>query len=281
MDKMDNAVKKDLQITALKVRMGIIEGVHSAKSGHPGGSLSCTDILTYLYFKHMNIDPKNPKMENRDRFVLSKGHAAPALYSVLANRGYFDVELLKTLRKPDSILQGHPDMKHIPGVDMSSGSLGQGISCAVGMALSAKHFGDDFKVYTVLGDGEIEEGQVWEAAMFAANKGLSNLTAFVDYNNLQIDGTIEEVNSAMPINKKFEAFNWHVIVINGHDFDEIENALKEAETIDKPVAIVAKTVKGKGVSFMENQVGWHGSAPNDEQYEQAMSELNAQLAELQ
>jgi transketolase len=281
MDKMDNAVKKDLQITALKVRMGIIEGVHSAKSGHPGGSLSCTDILTYLYFKHMNIDPKNPKMENRDRFVLSKGHAAPALYSVLANRGYFDVELLKTLRKPDSILQGHPDMKHIPGVDMSSGSLGQGISCAVGMALSAKHFGDDFKVYTVLGDGEIEEGQVWEAAMFAANKGLSNLTAFVDYNNLQIDGTIEEVNSAMPIDKKFEAFNWHVIVINGHDFDEIENALKEAETIDKPVAIVAKTVKGKGVSFMENQVGWHGSAPNDEQYEQAMSELNAQLAELQ
>ena len=278
---MDNAVKKDLQITALKVRMGIIEGVHSAKSGHPGGSLSCTDILTYLYFKHMNIDPKNPKMENRDRFVLSKGHAAPALYSVLANRGYFDVELLKTLRKPDSILQGHPDMKHIAGVDMSSGSLGQGISCAVGMALSAKHFGDDFKVYTVLGDGEIEEGQVWEAAMFAANKGLSNLTAFVDYNNLQIDGTIEEVNSAMPIDKKFEAFNWHVIVINGHDFDEIENALKEAETIDKPVAIVAKTVKGKGVSFMENQVGWHGSAPNDEQYEQAMSELNAQLAELQ
>ena len=278
---MDNAVKKDLQITALKVRMGIIEGVHSAKSGHPGGSLSCTDILTYLYFKHMNIDPKNPKMENRDRFVLSKGHAAPALYSVLANRGYFDVELLKTLRKPDSILQGHPDMKHIPGVDMSSGSLGQGISCAVGMALSAKHFGDDFKVYTILGDGEIEEGQVWEAAMFAANKGLSNLTAFVDYNNLQIDGTIEEVNSAMPIDKKFEAFNWHVIVINGHDFDEIENALKEAETIDKPVAIVAKTVKGKGVSFMENQVGWHGSAPNDEQYEQAMSELNAQLAELQ
>ncbi len=278
---MDNAVKKDLQITALKVRMGIIEGVHSAKSGHPGGSLSCTDILTYLYFKHMNIDPKNPKMENRDRFVLSKGHAAPALYSVLANRGYFDVELLKTLRKPDSILQGHPDMKHIPGVDMSSGSLGQGISAAVGMALSAKHFGDDFKVYTVLGDGEIEEGQVWEAAMFAANKGLSNLTAFVDYNNLQIDGTIEEVNSAMPIDKKFEAFNWHVIVINGHDFDEIENALKEAETIDKPVAIVAKTVKGKGVSFMENQVGWHGSAPNDEQYEQAMSELNAQLAELQ
>ncbi len=281
MDKMDIAVKKELQIEALKVRMGIIEGVHSAKSGHPGGSLSCTEILTYLYFKHMNIDPKNPKMENRDRFVLSKGHAAPALYSVLANRGYFDVELLKTLRKPDSILQGHPDMKHIPGVDMSSGSLGQGISCAVGMALSAKHFGNDFKIYTVLGDGEIEEGQVWEAAMFAANKGLSNLTAFVDYNNFQIDGTIEEVNSAMPIDKKFEAFNWHVIFINGNDFDEIENALKEAESFDKPVAIVAKTVKGKGVSFMENQVGWHGSAPNDEQYEQAMSELKNALAELQ
>ncbi len=281
MDKMDNAVKKELQITALKVRMGIIEGVHSAKSGHPGGSLSCTDILTYLYFGHMNINPENPKMENRDRFVLSKGHAAPALYSVLANRGYFDVELLKTLRHPGSILQGHPDMKHIPGVDMSSGSLGQGISAAVGMALSAKHFGDDFKVYTVLGDGEIEEGQVWEAAMFAANKGISNLTAIVDYNNLQIDGTIEEVNSAMPIDKKFEAFNWHVIVVNGHDFDEIEAAFKEAETMDKPVAIIAKTVKGKGVSFMENQVGWHGSAPNDEQYEQAMSELKAQLAELQ
>ena len=278
---MDNAVKKDLQIKALKVRMGIIEGVHSAKSGHPGGSLSATEILTYLYFKHMNIDPKNPKMPNRDRFVLSKGHAAPVLYSVLAHRGYFDVELLKTLRKPDSILQGHPDMKHIPGVDMSSGSLGQGISCAVGMALSAKHFGDDFKVYALLGDGEIEEGQVWEAAMFAANKGLSNLTAFVDYNNLQIDGTIEEVNSAMPIDKKFEAFNWHVIVINGNDFEEIENALKEAETIDKPVAIIAKTVKGKGVSFMENQVGWHGSAPNDEQYEQAMSELKNALAEIQ
>ena len=278
---MDNAVKKDLQIKALKVRMGIIEGVHSAKSGHPGGSLSATEILTYLYFKHMNIDPKNPKMPNRDRFVLSKGHAAPVLYSVLAHRGYFDVELLKTLRKPDSILQGHPDMKHIPGVDMSSGSLGQGISCAVGMALSAKHFGDDFKVYALLGDGEIEEGQVWEAAMFAANKGLSNLTAFVDYNNLQIDGTIEEVNSAMPIDKKFEAFNWHVIVINGNDFEEIENALKEAETIDKPVAIIAKTVKGKGFSFMENQVGLHGSAPNDEQYEQAMSELKNALAEIQ
>ena len=229
----------------------------------------------------MNIDPKNPKMENRDRFVLSKGHAAPALYSVLANRGYFDTELLKTLRHIGSILQGHPDMKHIPGVDMSSGSLGQGISAAVGMALSAKHFGNDYKVYAILGDGEIEEGQVWEAAMFAANKGLSNLTAFVDYNNLQIDGTIEEVNSAAPIDKKFEAFNWHTIVIDGHDFNQIEAALNEAETVDKPVAIIAKTVKGKGVSYMENAVNWHGAAPNDELYEQAMTELKASLAALQ
>ena len=278
---MDAAAKKQLEKTACKVRMGIIEGVHSAKSGHPGGSLSCADILTYLYFAKMNIDPKNPKMEDRDRLVLSKGHAAPALYSVLANRGYFDTELLKTLRHIGSILQGHPDMKHIPGVDMSSGSLGQGISAAVGMALSAKHFGNGYKVYAILGDGEIEEGQVWEAAMFAANKGLSNLTAFVDYNNLQIDGTIEEVNSAVPIDKKFEAFNWHTIVIDGHDFDQIEAALNEAETVDKPVAIIAKTVKGKGVSYMENAVNWHGAAPNDELYEQAMTELKASLAALQ
>lgn len=278
---MDAALKKQLEITACKVRMGIIEGVHSAKSGHPGGSLSVAEILTYLYFVHMNIDPKNPKMENRDRLVLSKGHAAPALYSVLANRGYFDTSLLTTLRQIGSILQGHPDMKHIPGVDMSTGSLGQGISAAVGMALSAKHFGQDYKVYAILGDGEIEEGQVWEAAMFAANKGLSNLTAFVDYNNLQIDGTIEEVNSACPIDKKFEAFNWHTIVIDGNDFEQIEKALKEAETVDKPVAIIAKTVKGKGVSYMENAVNWHGAAPNDELYEQAMSELKAALAEMQ
>ena len=278
---MDAALKKRLEITACKVRMGIIEGVHSAKSGHPGGSLSVAEILTYLYFVHMNIDPKNPKMENRDRLVLSKGHAAPALYSVLANRGYFDTSLLTTLRQIGSILQGHPDMKHIPGVDMSTGSLGQGISAAVGMALSAKHFGQNYKVYAVLGDGEIEEGQVWEAAMFAGNKGLSNLTAFVDYNNLQIDGTIEEVNSACPIDKKFEAFNWHTIVIDGNDFEQIEKALKEAETVDKPVAIIAKTVKGKGVSYMENAVNWHGAAPNDELYEQAMSELKAALAELQ
>ena len=278
---MDAAEKRKLEITACKVRIGIIEGVHSAKSGHPGGSLTCADILTYLYFKHMNIDPKNPKADNRDRFVLSKGHAAPALYSVLANRGYFDVSELNKLRHIGSMLQGHPDMKHIPGVDMSSGSLGQGISAAVGMALSSKHFGSGFKVYTVLGDGEIEEGQVWEAAMFAGNKKLSNLTAFIDYNNLQIDGTIEEVNSAMPIDKKFEAFNWHTIVIDGHDFEQIEAALKEAETVDKPVAIIANTVKGKGVSYMENAVNWHGAAPNDELYEQAVSELNAALKALQ
>ena len=277
---MDNIKKTELKKKALDVRMGIIEGVHAAKSGHPGGSLSCTDILTYLYFEYMKIDPKNPKLENRDRLVLSKGHAAPALYSVLANRGYFPVEELKTLRHIGSILQGHPDMKHIPGVDMSSGSLGQGISTACGMALSAKHFGNDYKVFTILGDGEIEEGQVWEAAMFAANKNLSNLVAFVDFNNLQIDGTIDEVNSAKPIDKKFEAFNWHVITIDGHDFDQIEAALKEAETIDKPVAIIANTVKGKGVSFMENQVSWHGSAPNDEQYEKAMAELKAQYDEI-
>ncbi|MBR4072562.1 MAG: transketolase [Clostridia bacterium] len=277
---MDAQTKKELQRIACKVRIGIIEGVHSAKSGHPGGSLSSADILTYLYFKQMNIDPKNPKMENRDRFVLSKGHAAPVLYSVLANRGFFDVAELNTLRHINSRLQGHPDMKHIPGVDMSSGSLGQGISCAVGMALSSKHFGTGFNVYTILGDGEIEEGQVWEAAMFAANKGLSNITAIVDYNNLQIDGTIEEVNSAAPIDKKFEAFNWHTIVIDGHDFDQIEAAFEEALKVDKPVAIIAKTVKGKDVSYMENQVGWHGSAPNDELYEQAIKELNAKLETL-
>lgn len=279
---MDAAVKKELQITACKVRMGIIEGVHAAKSGHPGGSLSAVEILTYLYFKQMNIDPENPKMENRDRFVLSKGHAAPVLYSVLAQRGFFSEDLLPTLRKPGSILQGHPDMKHIPGVDMSTGSLGQGISAAVGMALSSKHFSTGFNVYSLLGDGEIEEGQVWEAAMFAANKGLDNLTVFVDYNNLQIDGTIDEVNSAKPIDKKFEAFNWKTIVIDdGNDFEQIEAALKEAESAEKPVAIIARTVKGKGVSYMENQVGWHGSAPNDELYEQAMTELRAKLAELE
>ena len=277
---MDAALKTSLMKTATQVRIGIIESIHSAKAGHPGGSLSCADILTYLYFAHMNIDPKNPKKADRDRLVLSKGHAAPALYSVLAHRGFFDTGILTTLRKQGSILQGHPDMKHIPGVDMSSGSLGQGISCAVGMALSAKHFGDNYKVYAILGDGEIEEGQVWEAAMFAANKGLSNLTAFVDYNGLQIDGTIEEVNSAAPIDKKFEAFNWHTIIIDGHDFDQIEAALKKAETIDKPVAIIANTVKGKGVSYMENAVNWHGAAPNDELAAQAVAELKEALEKL-
>ena len=277
---MDAQNKKQLQKTACNVRMGIIESVHAAKSGHPGGSLSIAEILTYLYFKEMNIDPKNPKMEGRDRFVLSKGHAAPALYSVLAERGFFPKEDLTTLRQIGSILQGHPDMKHIPGVDMSTGSLGQGISTACGMALSAKHFGDSYRVYTILGDGELEEGQVWEAAMFAAHKNLSNLTAFVDFNGLQIDGSIDEVNSAKPIDKKFEAFGWHVICINGNDFDEIEAALAEAKTVDKPVAIVASTTKGKGVSYMENQVSWHGAAPNDELYEQAMTELRDALAAL-
>ncbi len=272
---MDALTKKELQRIANNVRIGIIEGVHSAKAGHPGGSLSCTDILTYLYFKEMNIDPKEPKKADRDRLVLSKGHAAPALYSVLANRGYFEVEELKTLRKIDSRLQGHPDMKHIPGVDMSSGSLGQGISAAVGMALSAKHFGDDFRVFTILGDGECEEGQVWEAAMFAANKGLNNLVVFVDFNNLQIDGSCDEVNSPTPIDKKFEAFNWDVTVIDGHDFDAIEEALAMARESDKPFCIVAKTVKGKGVSYMENSVGWHGKAPGDDEYQVAIADLNA------
>lgn len=277
---MEASRKLELQKTACKVRMGIIEGVHAAKAGHPGGSLSSADILTYLYFEKMNIDPKNPKKPDRDRFVLSKGHAAPLLYSVLAHRGFFDVSSLTTLRQIGSILQGHPDMKYIPGVDMSSGSLGQGISCAVGMALSAKHFGDKYRVYSILGDGELEEGQVWEAAMFAANKQLSNLTIFVDYNNLQIDGSIEEVNSPYPIDKKFEAFNWHVITIDGNDFDQIEAAVNEAEKIDKPVCIVSKTTKGKGVSFMENSCDWHGKAPNDEEYEIAMSDLKKALAEL-
>lgn len=272
---MDAVTKKQLQRVANDVRIGIIEGVHSAKAGHPGGSLSCTEILTYLYFKEMNIDPKDPRKADRDRLVLSKGHAAPALYSVLANRGYFPVEELKTLRHIDSRLQGHPDMKNIPGVDMSSGSLGQGISAAVGMALSAKHFGENYRVFSILGDGECEEGQVWEAAMFAANKGLSNLTVFVDFNNLQIDGSCDEVNSPCPLDKKFEAFGWDVEIIDGHDFDAIEAALAKANTSDKPFCIIANTIKGKGVSFMENVVGWHGKAPGDEEYNVAIAELNA------
>ncbi len=278
---MDSLTEKTLKQTAVKVRMGIIEGVHAAKAGHPGGSLSCADILTYLYFNHMNIDPEKPAKADRDRFVLSKGHAAPALYATLANRGFFDVESLNTLRKIGSVLQGHPDMKNIPGVDMSSGSLGQGVSAAVGMALSSKHFNSGYRVYAVLGDGECEEGQVWEAAMFAANKNLDNLTIFVDYNNLQIDGNLEEVNSPLPFDKKFEAFNWNVITIDGHDFGQIEDALKQAEEFKgKPTAIIAHTVKGKGVSFMENAVSWHGVAPNDEEYEIAMAELSSQLEAL-
>lgn len=275
---MEANFKKQLEEIACKVRIGIIEGVHAAKAGHPGGSLSIAEILTYLYFKEMSIDPKDPKNPKRDRFVLSKGHAAPALYATLALRGFFPVDELITLRQIGSRLQGHPDMKNIPGVDMSTGSLGQGISTAVGMALSSKHFGDNYNVYTILGDGEIEEGQVWEAAMFAANKNLSNLTAFIDLNNLQIDGTIDEVNSAKPVDKKFEAFGWHVITIDGHDYDAIEAALAEAKTVDKPVAIIANTVKGKGVSYMENAVNWHGTAPNDELYAVAMEELTAALA---
>lgn len=279
---MDAVTKKRLQIKACTVRMGVIEGVFNAKSGHPGGSLSVADILTYLYFDHMNVDPKNPKDENRDRFVLSKGHTAPALYAVLANKGFFPVSEIKNLRKPGAMLQGHPSMNRTPGVDMSTGSLGQGISTAVGMALAGKIDKKDYRVYTVLGDGEIEEGQVWEAAMFAAAKGLDNLCAVVDNNNLQIDGSIAEVNSPYPIPEKFRAFGWNVIEIYGHSFDEIDAAFKAAaEFKGKPTAIIAKTVKGKGVSFMEDQCSWHGTAPNAEQYEQAMNELKAQLAELE
>ena len=275
---MDANRKKELQIAATKIRIGIVESTHSAKAGHPGGSLSIADLLSYLYFEKMNIDPVDPKKPDRDRLVLSKGHAAPALYSTLAHRGFFPVEDLLTLRKVGSYLQGHPDMKHIPGVDMSSGSLGQGISAAVGMALSAKHYNEKYRVYTILGDGECEEGQVWEAAMFAGNKKLSNLTAFVDFNGLQIDGSIDEVNSPAPLDKKFESFGWNVIVINAHDFDEIEVAVLAAEKeTEKPTAIIMKSVKGKGISFMENQCGWHGKAPNDEQCEIAVNELKAML----
>ena len=270
---MDLITKNELAKVACNVRMGIIEGTFNAKSGHPGGSLSIAEILTYLYFKEMNVDPAKPDMADRDRFVLSKGHAAPALYSVMAQKGYFPVEELKTLRKVDSRLQGHPSMKCLPGIDISSGSLGQGISAACGMALGAKLSNADFRVYSILGDGEIEEGQVWEAAMYAAAKKLDNLVAFVDNNNLQIDGTVEEVNSPYPIPEKFAAFGWNVIEIDGHSFDEIEAALNNArEFKGKPTAIIAKTVKGKGVSFMENQVNWHGAAPNAEQYESAMNE---------
>ena len=277
---MDAMTKKELQIIATKIRMAIIEGTFHAKSGHPGGSLSIADLMAYLYWKELRVDPANPEWADRDRFVLSKGHAAPALYGALAHRGFFPVELIATLRKSDSILQGHPDMKQIPGVDMSSGSLGQGISCAVGMALAGKLDKADYRVYTVLGDGEIGEGQVWEAAMFASAKGLDNLTIIVDNNNLQIDGTVAEVNSPYPIPEKFAAFGCHVIEMDAHDYDQIEAAFAEAKTVvGKPVCIVMKSVKGKGVSFMENQCSWHGSAPNKEQYEVAMAELSAQLQE--
>ncbi len=266
--------KLKLMKTANEIRKGIVTAVHSAKAGHPGGSLSAADIFTYLYFEEMNIDPADPKKADRDRFVLSKGHTAPGLYSALAERGYFPKEDLKTLRHTGSYLQGHPDMKHIPGVDMSSGSLGQGISAAVGMAIAGKISGEDYRVYTLLGDGEIQEGQVWEASMLAGHRKLDNLVVIVDNNNLQIDGAIDEVNSPYPIDKKFEAFNFHVINIDGNDFDQIDAAFKEAKTVKgQPTAIVAKTLKGKGVSFMENQVGWHGKAPNDEEYKIAMDDL--------
>ena len=278
---MDGNTKKCLQVNACKVRKGIIEGVYNAKSGHPGGSLSIAELLTYLYFEKMNVDPQNPEDPDRDRLVLSKGHCAPALYSVLALKGYFSEKELKSLRHIGSMLQGHPCI-NTKGIDMSSGSLGQGISAACGMALAGKLDNKSYKVYAVLGDGEIEAGQVWEAAMFASHKKLDNLVAIVDNNGLQIDGTLSEVCSPEPITDKFAAFGWHVITMDAHDFDDIERAFNEADTITgKPVAIIQKSIKGKGVSFMENQVSWHGSAPNTQQYEQAMNELDAQLKELE
>ena len=274
--------KKQLQITACKIRMGIIESTYGAKAGHPGGSLSATEMFTYLYFKEMNIDPKNPKWEDRDRFVLSKGHTTPGLYSTLAHRGFFPVEDLPTLRHIDSYLQGHPNMNSVPGVDMSTGSLGQGISAAAGMALAAKFQGKTNRVYTLLGDGEIQEGQVWEACMFAAHYKLDNFCIIVDNNGLQIDGNIADVMSPYPITDKLEAFGFHVMAIDGHDFEQMEKAFDEAKTVKgKPSAIVMKTTKGKGVSYMENNAGWHGKAPNDAELEQAMNELTAALAELE
>ena len=279
---MTELEKKQLQITACKVRMGIVTSTHGAKAGHPGGSLSATEMFTYLYFKEMNVDPANPKWEGRDRFVLSKGHTAPGLYSVLAQRGFFPVEDLPTLRHIDSYLQGHPNMNTVPGVDMSTGSLGQGISCAVGMALGLKHQGSTSRVYTLLGDGEIQEGQVWEACMAAAHYNLDNLVVIVDNNGLQIDGDISKVMSPYPIVDKLEAFGFNTIAIDGHNFEQIEAAFENAKaTKGKPTAIVMKTTKGKDVSFMENNAGWHGKAPNDAEYEQAMNELNAILSELE
>ena len=274
--------KKELSIAACKVRMGIIESTHSAKCGHPGGSLSATEMFTYLYFKELNVDPANPKWEDRDRFVLSKGHTAPGLYSTLALRGFFPVEDLKTLRKTESYLQGHPNMNYVPGVDMSTGSLGQGISCAAGMALGLKHQGKSARVYTLLGDGEIQEGQVWEACMFAAHYKLDNFVVIVDNNGLQIDGAVDKVMSPYPIVDKLAAFGFHVEAIDGHDFEQIEAALNTAKTVKgQPTAIVMKTTKGKDISYMENNAGWYGKAPNDAEYEQAMNELNAILAELE
>lgn len=279
---MNAATKKQLAITAMKIRMGSIEGVYNAKSGHPGGSLSIAELLSFLYFKELRIDPKNPQDPERDRFVLSKGHCAPALYAALALRGYFSTDLLKTLRSPDSFLQGHPEMKYTPGVDMTTGSLGQGISAACGMAMGAKMQNKDYRVYAILGDGELEEGQVWEAAMFAAHYKLDNLCAVVDYNGLQIDGCLSDVCSPEPIPQKFAAFGWHTIVIHADDLDQIEAAYTEAKTVKgQPTVIVAHSTKGKGVSFMENKAAWHGSAPNAEQYEQAMAELNATLQKIE
>ncbi|MBQ6419841.1 MAG: transketolase [Clostridia bacterium] len=278
---MEPTKKQQLSVAACQIRQGIIEGVFNAKSGHPGGSLSIADLLAYLYFAEMNVDPADPKKADRDRLVLSKGHAAPALYAALAYRGFFPVEDLKTLRKTDSYLQGHPNMNSVPGVDMSTGSLGQGVSAAAGLALASKRLNDAFRVYAILGDGELEEGQVWEAAMFSGSKKLDMLTVFVDYNNLQIDGSLADVNSPEPIDEKFAAFGFHVITIDGHDFDAIEAAVGEAKSVKgQPTAVIMKTVKGKGVSFMENQVGWHGSAPNADQYNEAMRELDARLAGL-
>jgi transketolase len=275
---MDSAIKKQLSIIATKIRIGALEGIFSAKSGHPGGSLSIAELLAYLYFEEMRVDPTNPKWDERDRFVLSKGHCAPALYAVLAQKGFFPETELKNLRKVGCMLQGHPDCKGTPGVDMSTGSLGQGISAACGIALSAKLANKNYRVYSILGDGELEEGQVWEAAMFAAHYKLDNLCAVIDFNGLQIDGNIADVMSPIPIPEKFKAFGWNVIEICGHNFDEIEEAYKKARTLKgAPTMIVAKSIKGKDVSFMENNVGWHGSAPNAEQYEQAMSELKAKL----
>ena len=274
--------KKQLQITACKVRMGVLTGTHSAKAGHPGGSLSAADLFTYLYFQELNVDPANPKWEDRDRFVLSKGHTAPGLYAALAHRGFFPVEDLTTLRHIDSYLQGHPNMNSVHGVDMSTGSLGQGISCAVGMAMGLKHQGKSARVYTLLGDGEIQEGQVWEACMAASHYKLDNLVVIVDNNGLQIDGDVAKVMSPYPIADKLEAFGFHTIAIDGHDFDQMEQAFAEAKTVKgKPTAIVMKTVKGKGVSFMENNAGWHGKAPNDAEYAQAMDEMQAVLAGLE